>query len=169
MSVAGSRFAYALGQLVLWSADGSAIQGDGAALLKDGGFHRLAIANPRTAPYGVAAMEVLKAMGIDRQLKPKLVRGENIGQAFQYVATGNAELGFVAMSQLAGAAQAVGGSRWVVPPELYRPVRQQAVLLKRAEASEAAAAFIAFLQSAAAKAILVHRYGYGVEPALAGM
>ncbi len=169
LSVAGTRFTYALGKLVLWSADGAAIQGDGVALLKAGDFNRLAIANPRNAPYGVASMEVLKAMYVDQQLKRKLVRGENIGQAFQYVASGNAELGFIAMSQLVGASQSIEGSLWMVPSEMYSPVRQQAVLLKRAEHSEAAAAFIEFLQSAPAKEILVQRYGYGVEPALAGM
>ncbi|WP_424933101.1 molybdate ABC transporter substrate-binding protein [Amaricoccus macauensis] len=154
-AVKGTNFTYALGALVLWSADGS--RASDAAALEAGDFHRLAIANPVTAPYGTAAMQVLDALGLVEELEPKLVRGNNIAQTFQFVETGNAELGFVAASQLAGR-QASSG--WVIDPALYDPIRQDAVLLLEGDETEAARKFLTFLQGAEAAAI-IERFGYG--------
>lgn len=154
-AVEGTDFTYALGALVLWSADGG--RASDAAALKAGDFNRLAIANPVTAPYGKAAIQVLDGLGLVEELEPKLVRGNNIAQAFQFVETGNAELGFVAASQLAGW-QASSG--WVVDTALYDPIRQDAVLLVEGDETEAARKFLTFLQGAEAAAI-IERFGYG--------
>lgn len=138
-------FVYAYGQLVLWSADGRLNTADGAAVLAAGVFSRLAIANPGLAPYGVAAQQTLQNLGVWDTLANKLVLGENIGQTFAMVATGNAELGLVAQSFLAADASR-GGSYWLVPPNLYAPIGQEAVLLKRAESNSTAHAFLAYLR-----------------------
>ncbi len=153
-AVTGSVFAYATGRLVLFSADPGRVTG--RASLAEGEFTRLAIANPELAPYGAAAVEVLEALGLADRLQPTLVRGNNVAQAYQFVVTGNAELGFVALAQVIGHKH---GSRWVVPRELHSPIAQDAVLLARASASEAAAAFLAFLRGPEAAAVLA-RYGY---------
>ncbi len=155
-AVAGSRFTYAVGRLALWSADPALIGEDGAALLREGKFRRLAIANPDLAPYGAAAMEVLEGLGLAGTLRPRIVMGENIGQAFAMVASANAELGFVALSQIAGDDR---GSRWIPPSDSYAPIRQDAVLLARAAENEAALAFLAYLKSDEARAV-VEKYGY---------
>lgn len=161
-AVAGTAFTYALGRLVLYSARPGLVDAHGA-VLASGRFARLSIANPRVAPYGQAAMKVIKARGLTDAVAPKLVTGESIAQAFQFVASGNAELGFVALSQVAAPGQAVAGSYWVVPPSLYGEIRQDAVLLKPGVGRPAAAALLAYLKSPPARA-LIQAWGYGLTP-----
>lgn len=153
LAVPGSRFTYAIGTLVLYSKT-PGLAGPGA--LKAGKFEKLAIADPKAAPYGEAAGETLKHMGLYDQVRPKLVTGSSITQAYQFVATGAAELGFVALSQVV---DEKGGSRWVVPAKNHAPIAQQAVLLKTGADSAAAKAFLAFLKGPKAAAI-IKRYGY---------
>ena len=157
--VAGSQFTYATGKLVLWSAQPGYVDDQGA-VLATGTYAHLAIANPKLAPYGRAGLEVLKARGLADAIVPKLVTGESIAQAHQFVATGNAELGFVALSQVAPQGKPVIGSYWLVPAALYGEIRQDAVLLKTGEKNPAAAALLAYLKSPAAKAV-IRSYGYG--------
>lgn len=158
LAVAGSRFTYATGRLALWSSDAGRVDAKGE-VLRGGGYRRLAIANPKTAPYGTAAMEVLQGLGLQAQVAPRLVQGDSIAQAWQFVATGNAQLGLVAYAQVV---EANSGSFWLVPQTLYTPLRQEAVLLKRGATSGAAGAFLAFLRSERARAI-IGRSGYGIE------
>ena len=158
---AGSRFTYAVGKLVLWSADPQAVDGSGE-VLKTGAFRHLAIANPKTAPYGAAAAEVIDRLGLSERLAPRLIQGDSITQTYQFVASGNAELGFVALSQVALLADDKAGSRWLVPNDLYTPLAQQAVLLKAGEGNAAAEAFYTYLQGPEAQAVVAH-YGYGLE------
>lgn len=158
LAVAGSRFTYATGRLVLFSRTPGLVDGKGAVLAK-GGFEKLAIADPKAAPYGQAAVETLSRLRLQDALRPKIVQGASITQAFQYVQTGAAELGFVALSQVI---DEKGGSRWIVPAADHSPIEQQAVLLKTGQKSEAAKAFLAFLRSAEARAI-IRRYGYEVR------
>jgi len=158
-AVAGSSFTYAIGQLVLWSAKPGFVDDQGA-VLASGRFEHLSIANPKLAPYGAAAVEVLKARGLTEALAPKIVTAESIAQAYQFVATGNAELGFVALSQVAAPGQPAPGSHWVVPGNLYGEIRQDAVLLNPGAKNPAATALLAYLRSDAAKAV-VQSYGYG--------
>ena len=153
--VPGSRFTYAIGQLVLWSVDPHLVDPAGKVLKSDR-FRHLAIANPGLAPYGSAARSVLQALGLWDALTPKLVRGEDIGQAFQFVVSGNAELGFVARSQLQAPGRDFAGSSWQPPQALYPPIEQQAVLLRD---SPAGRAFMTFMQGEEARAI-VRAYGY---------
>lgn len=155
--VEGTVFTYAVGQLVLYSADDELVTG--AETLARGGFQRIAIANPETAPYGRAAIETMKSLNVYDALQPKIVQGQNIAQTFQFVATGNAEVGFVALGQVA---TNEAGSRWVVPREHYSPIRQDAVLLKMGEDNPAAAAFVAFLKSEEAAAI-IEKFGYAID------
>src|SRR5574337_1441237 len=145
-AVAGTRFTYAIGKLVLWSPKPGFVD-DRGAVLASGGFAHLAIANPKTAPYGAAAMQALQARGLSEALAPKLVTAESIGQAFQFVATGNAELGFVALSQVAAPGRPADGSSWLVPQNLYREIRQDAVLLKPGVDNPAAKALLEYLKS----------------------
>lgn len=154
-AVAGTAFTYAVGKLVLFSR--SLDLANGEAVLKEAKFAKIAIANPATAPYGAAAIEVLKALGVHEPLQPKLVQGNNIAQTFQFVDTGNAELGFVALSQVIFAKD---GSRWTVPTRLYSVIAQDAVLLKTGADSEAAKAFLAFLRGPEARAV-IEKFGYG--------
>jgi len=154
--VPGSRFTYAVGKLVLWSSHEDVVE-LGGQLLRTDLFRHLAIANPELAPYGAAARQVLQALGLWEQLSDRLVRGENIGQTFQFVVTGNAELGFVARAQLAQP-PGFGGSAWEPPQSLYDPIEQQAVLLRD---SPAGRAFMAFVKSEEARA-LIRAYGYDV-------
>ncbi|MER0237849.1 molybdate ABC transporter substrate-binding protein [Fulvimarina sp. MAC8] len=156
LAVEGSAFTYAIGAIVLYSPDVDLVAG--AETLQDGDFSRLAIANPQTAPYGAGAVEAMRKLGVFDALQPKLVRGNNIAQAYQFVETGNAELGFVASSQVVDKA----GSKWFVPADLYSAVRQDAVLLKEGEEDEAAKAFVEFLQGPAARSI-IQRYGYELD------
>lgn len=158
LAKAPSRFTYAIGRLVLWSPDEGVVD-DRGAVLQSGSFRHLAVANPRTAPYGAAAMSTLEKLGALPALGPRLVQGENITQTFQFVATGNAELGFVAASQLLKDGKALGGSRWDVPAAFYEPIRQDAVLLVKGADNPAAAALIAFLKSDKARA-MIRSYGY---------
>ncbi len=155
---ASGQFTYANGKLVLWSKQEDLI-GDTADVLTNGGFKRLAIANPKTAPYGVAAMQVLDSLGITKAVRPKLVRGDSIAQTHQFAATGNTELGFVALAQVV---LNDGGSRWIVPQAMYDPIRQDAVLLAKGTDQPAAAALLDYLKGDEARAI-IERYGYGLE------
>lgn len=155
LAVTGSRFTYAVGKLVLWSPRPGRFE-DGAKALAEGDFRFLAIANPRTAPYGLAAQQVLGNLGRWESLQSRIVRGGNIGQTFAYVKSGNAELGFVALSQLAGLDESDRGSTWAVPDELYVSIEQQAVLLAD---REAARAFLDFLRSEPAAAV-IRLHGY---------
>ncbi len=155
-AVAGSRFTYAVGQLVLWSPDAALVDTAGA-VLAGRAFAHLAIANPDLAPYGQAAREALTALGRWDALQPRIVRGENIGQAFQFVVAGAAELGFVALAQVRSPAGDRGGSLWMVPADLYAPIVQQAVLLRD---EPAARAFLAYLQGDEARAVIA-AWGYG--------
>jgi molybdate transport system substrate-binding protein len=153
--VSDSRFTYATGRLVLFSRDGSLVK-DGSTL-RTHRFTRLAIANPLTAPYGAAAVETLRSLAVYDALAPRIVQGNNIAQTYQFVATGNAELGFVALSQVARHGE---GSRWIVPDHLHPAIAQDAVLLRRGADNEAARAFLDFLAGAEAAA-LKRQYGYG--------
>lgn len=155
LAAPGSRFTYAIGRLVLYSKTPGLVD-DRGAVLKSGRFGKLAIADARTAPYGVAAVETLRALGVEAALRPTLARGTSITQAYQFVDTGAAELGFVALSQVASVK---GGSRWIVPAAYHTPIEQQAVLLKSAAGNPAAVAFIAYLKSDEARAV-IRRYGY---------
>jgi len=159
LAVAGSNYTYAIGKLVLWSPQPGYVDDQGTVLAA-GKFAHLAIANPKLAPYGQAGMEVLKARGLLDSVTPKLVNAESIAQAFQFVATGNAELAFVALSQVATPGRPASGSYWLVPPSLYGEIRQDAVLLKKGEKSPAAIALLAYLKSAPAISV-IQSYGYG--------
>jgi molybdate transport system substrate-binding protein len=156
-AVAGTRFTYAIGKLVLWSMDPGLVDPAGA-VLGTSRFRHVAISNPETAPYGAAARQVLQGLDLWQRLAPRLVQGEDIGQTWQFVATGNAELGFMALSQVRAAGKPQG-SLWIVPAKLYRPIEQQAVLLARGKDDPAARAFLDFLRSAPARA-LIEEFGY---------
>lgn len=157
-AVPGSRFTYAIGKLMLWSAQPGYVDSQGA-VLKTGQFQHLAIANPKTAPYGAAAMAVLTHLNLLDAIQPKLVTGENIAQAHQFVATGNAELGFVALSQVMQNGQLTGGSGWQVPDNLHEPIRQDAVMLTKGKDQPAAEALMKYLKGDKARAV-IQSYGY---------
>jgi len=159
-AVAGTNFTYAIGKLVLWSARPGFVDHQGAVLASDKVKH-VAIANPKVAPYGAAAMEVIKARGLSDAVTPKLVTAESIAQAHQFVASGNAELGFVALSQVAVPGKPTPGSYWAVPANLYGEIRQDAVLLKAGADNPAAKALLDYLKSEAAKK-LIREFGYGL-------
>jgi molybdate transport system substrate-binding protein len=156
-AVKGTQFTYAIGKLVLWSRVVDVTHGDEA--LKAGDFARLAIADPAAAPYGAAAVETMKALGVYDVLRPKIVQGGNIAQTFQFVDTKNAEVGFVALSQLEGKTE---GTRWLVSRTLYAPIRQDAVLLEKGRNDAASKAFLEFLEGPEAHAI-IERFGYALE------
>ncbi|NHI00370.1 molybdate ABC transporter substrate-binding protein [Oceanimonas sp. MB9] len=158
--VPGSRFTYALGTLVLWSPDRGLIDAE-QSVLNNGDFRFLAIANPATAPYGRAAQEVLTGMGLWERFSKKMVRGENIGQTYQYVYSRNADLGFVAKSQVFSQGQFADGSWWEVPADRYAPIVQQAVQLRD---TPAATALLDYLRSPAGLAV-IQAYGYGTDAA----
>jgi molybdate transport system substrate-binding protein len=157
LAVADSLFTYAVGKLVLFSANPGLVTGE--QTLRDGKFNKIALANPTTAPYGAAAVETMKALDVYDALAGKIVQGNNIAQTFQFIDTGNAELGFVALSQVI---TKPGGSRWIVSANLYTPIRQDAVLLRSGVDSEVAKAFLAFLKGPEANAV-IERYGYATE------
>ncbi|WP_277373188.1 molybdate ABC transporter substrate-binding protein [Pseudomonas sp. AA-38] len=157
-TVPGSRFTYAIGSLVLWSADANYLDGTDAAL-KAGQFKHLAIANPKAAPYGLAATQVLDKLGLSEAVKGKLVEGQNITQAQQFVATGNAELGFVALSQVYKDGQLASGSAWIVPEAMHEPIKQDAVILKPGANNPAAAALVEYLKGPEA-AKVIESFGY---------
>ena len=155
-AVAGSPFTYAIGKLVLFSKTPGLV--DGEVTLKQGKFAKIAIANPAIAPYGAAGVEVMKKLGVYAALAPKIVQGNSIAQTYRFIDTSNAEVGFVALSQVAFVQ---GGSRWLVPSELYTPIAQDAVLLKPGTDNKAAYGFLAFLKSPEARAV-IEKYGYGI-------
>ncbi|MDU9023289.1 molybdate ABC transporter substrate-binding protein [Pseudomonas corrugata] len=157
-TVKGSRFTYAIGTLALWSAKDGYVDEQGQ-VLKNNGFQHLSIANPKAAPYGLAATQVLDKLGLAGQVKGKIVEGQNITQAYQFVSTGNAELGFVALSQVYKDGKLTGGSAWIVPAELHDPIKQDAVILDKGRANPAAKALMAYLQGPKAAAI-IQAYGY---------
>lgn len=161
LAVQGTRFTYAIGKLALWSADPALIDAKGKVLGKNQ-FNKIAMANPKTAPYGEAAMETLNALQLKRQIEPKIVMGENISQTYQFVATANAALGFVALSQITKDNKMIGGSAWVVPEKLYSPINQDAVLLVHGKDSVAARQFLVFLKGDEALKV-IKSYGYGVK------
>jgi molybdate transport system substrate-binding protein len=156
--VPGSRFTYAVGRLVLWSAATGVVDGEGA-VLKRNAFRHLAIANPKTAPYGLAATQVLERLGLAEAVRPKLVEGTNISQVYQFVASGNAELGFVALSQVYKDGRLGAGSAWIVPAELYEPIRQDAAILASGRDNPAAQALADYLKGPKAAAV-IRAYGY---------
>jgi molybdate transport system substrate-binding protein len=158
LAVAGTRFTYAVGRLVLYSKTPGLVDAAGA-VLKAGRFAKLAIADPSAAPYGAGAVQTMIRLGVYDALKPKLVMGSSITQAYQFVETGAAELGFVALSQVI---DVKGGSRWPVPAADHAPIDQQAILLKTGQANPAARAFLAFLKGPQAVAI-IRKYGYDVR------
>jgi len=158
LTVPGTRFTYAIGKLVLWSSKPGFVDKEGK-VLKKGHFAHLALANPKTAPYGAAAVEVLNHLGLFQSLEPKFVQGENIAQTQQFVATGNAELGFLALSQVQKNGKLTGGSVWQIPDSLYSPIRQDAVILTKGKDNPAAVALLAFLKGDKAKTI-IKSYGY---------
>ena len=157
VAVPDSLFTYAIGQLVLWSRVVDVT--DGEAALKAGNFKKLSIANPVAAPYGTAAVETMQALGVYDALKPNVVQGDSVAQAFQFVDTRNAEVGFVALAQLYGI---TAGTRWEVPSSLHAPIRQDAVLLKTGANSDASKAFLDFLKGPEARAI-IERFGYALK------
>lgn len=159
--LAGGRFTYAVGKLVLWSSKAGYVDGEGK-VLKEGSFGHIAIANPGLAPYGAAAMQTLKGLGLLDSLSPKMVQGENISQTFQFVASGNAELGFVALSQVWKDGKLVSGSAWVVPAKLYSPIRQDAAVLSSSKEKTAAAALANYLKGERARAV-IKSYGYDFQ------
>lgn len=157
-AVAGSHFTYAVGRLVLWSAKSDYVDGKGE-VLKHGNFLHLALANPKTAPYGAAGLEVLKKLGVLDAVQARIVQGENIAQTHQFVATGNAELGFVALSQVYKDGKMAPGSAWIMPASLYAPIRQDAVLLAKGKANTAAEALLNYLKGDKAKTV-IKSFGY---------
>lgn len=158
-AVPGTRFTYAIGRLVLWSAKPGLVDDQGQ-ILKQGKFEHLAIANPKFAPYGAAAVEVMNNLNLYPALAAKLVQGENIAQTYQFVESGNAELGFVALSQVIKDGKIGSGSGWILDPKLYRAITQEAVLLKKGEGNPAALALLDYLKGKPARAV-IDTYGYG--------
>lgn len=160
LGVAGSRFTYAIGTLVLWSKQPGLVDEKGD-VLRSGKFERIAMANPKLAPYGAAAVETLTQMGVLQAVRPKVAQGENISQTYQFVATQNAQLGFVALSQVMVDGRVSQGSAWVVPAHLHSPIRQDAILLVKGRDAPAAAALMRFLRSERARA-LIRTFGYAL-------
>lgn len=158
LALASSQFTYAEGQLVLWSSHPQKVDVQGKVLFSSS-LQQLALANPKTAPYGVAAIEVLKQLGRYNELRSKLVQGKNISQTYQFVSTGAVQQGFVAMSQVYRQGQLIKGSAWVVPNHLYSPLNQDAVLLQQGASNPAARAFLTFLKSEQAQT-LIRSFGY---------
>ncbi len=160
LGVKGSRFTYAMGKLALWSPVAGRFD-NAEAYLKKGDFSHVSIANPKTAPYGLAAKQVMEHLGVWDKLTDKIVRGDSIAQTFQFVASGNAQVGFVAMSQVKAWKEGEG-SVWDIPQTYYAPIEQQAVLLEKGETNVAAQAFLKFLKSSEARKVIT-AYGYGVK------
>ncbi|MBV1913903.1 MAG: molybdate ABC transporter substrate-binding protein [Pseudomonadales bacterium] len=170
LAVEGSQFTCARGTLVLWSAKPNQLMNDvdyktnsAADILKQGQFNKLAIANPQLAPYGKAALEALDHLGLKETIKPKLVQGQNIAQTYQFVSSGNAQLGLIAKSQVTETDSTYNHFFWAIPKNLYSPIRQDAVLLRTGKDSTAAKALMDYLRSAKSKAI-INRFGYNSEP-----
>jgi molybdate transport system substrate-binding protein len=159
-TVAGSRFTYAVGTLALWSAKEGYVDDQGE-VLKANQYQHLSIANPKAAPYGLAATEVLDKLKLTEATKPKIVEGQNISQAYQFVSTGNAELGFVALSQIYKDGKVTSGSAWIVPSNLYSPIKQDAVVLAKGKDNAAAKALMDYLKGPKAAAI-IKSFGYAL-------
>ncbi|EIM15023.1 molybdate ABC transporter substrate-binding protein [Pseudomonas chlororaphis] len=157
-TVKGSRFTYAIGTLALWSAKDAYVDSKGQ-VLKDNQYQHLSIANPKAAPYGLAATQVLARLGLTEQVKGKIVEGQNITQAYQFVSTGNAELGFVALSQIYKDGKVSSGSAWIVPAQMHDPIKQDAVILNKGKDNPAAKALVDYLKGAKAAAV-IQSYGY---------
>jgi molybdate transport system substrate-binding protein len=160
LGVPGSRFTYAIGTLVLWSTKPGLVDAN-ASVLRSGNYNKLAIANPRLAPYGKAAVEVLAGMGLLAGARAKFVMGENIAQTYQFAHTGNADIGFVALSQVMKDGKLTGGSAWIVPARLHTPIRQDALILASGKGNAAASALLDYLKTDKAKAI-IRAYGYEI-------
>lgn len=160
LGVKGSRFTYAIGHLVLWSPDRSLMLSEDT--LKSGAFKHIAIANPKTAPYGMAAMQTMKKLGVWEKLQPRIVTGENLGQTIGFMESGNAELGFVALSQALDQKLNSTGARWEVPAHLHDPITQDAILLARGKDNPAAQSLLEFIRGPQATAI-IERYGYSLK------
>ena len=161
LALGETRFTYAVGSLVLWSPEADMID-ERATRLHRGDFTRIALANPKLAPYGAAAVDVLQNLGLERATRARWVMGENIAQTFQFVSSGNASLGFVALSQITDQRRRGQGSLWIIPPELYQPIRQDAVLLQRGAHNQVAVAFMTFLAGEVAGRI-IEAHGYGIR------
>ena len=165
LAVAGTRFTYATGRLALWSKSPNLVDDKGEVLRSNRfeklGIQKIAIADPKLAPYGIAAMEVINKMGVQAVVTPKLVQGESIGQAYQFVSTENAQLGFVALSQISFDGRITQGSAWVVPQSMHTPLKQDAVLLNSGKDNTAALALLKYLQADKAKTI-IRQYGYAL-------
>jgi molybdate transport system substrate-binding protein len=160
LAVKGSRFTYAIGRLALWSPNSNVVNGEQA--LRSDAFKHLAMANPKTAPYGVAAMQTLQKLGVWEKLQSRIVMGENLGQAMGFIESGNAELGFVALSQILDPKVKVKGSRWEVPIDLYDPIVQDVILLERGKDNPGAKSLMAFTGSQRAT-VIIERYGYALK------
>lgn len=160
LGVADSRFIYAQGKLALWSSSPGYVDA-GGKVLRDAKFEKIAVANPRLAPYGRAAEQTLQALGLLEKLQPRFITGENISQTQQFVASGSVPLGFVALAQVLALPEAQRGSYWLVPADLYQPLDQEAVLLKSAEQNAGARAFLAYLKTPAAQEI-IRKFGYAL-------
>lgn len=159
LAIDGTRFTYAIGKLVLWSASPNVVD-DKGDVLRRGSFQHLSLANPKLAVYGAAGQAVMQKLGVWDAIEPKLVLGESITQAYQFVASGNAELGFVAYSQVVGHGGKISsGSAWMVPPELHAPLAQDVILLAPGKDSAVAKAVVDYLRSEKARAIILS-YGY---------
>ena len=161
VALPSTQITYAIGKLVLWSANGEMITND-ASILDKNIFKKIAIANPELAPYGKAAIETLNQLGQYNQIQSKIVWGENIAQTHQFVLTGNAQLGFVSASQVMREGKFIEGSGWVVPESLYQPILQDAILLTRGKNSSAAIAFLKYLESTQSQSI-IQKFGYGIS------
>jgi molybdate transport system substrate-binding protein len=159
-TLAGSRFTYAIGRLVLWSKQPGFVD-DAGEVLRKGSFEKIAIADPKLAPYGAATVEVMDKMGVRQALQSKIVQGENISMAYQWTSTGNVALGFVALSQVMVDGKINEGSAWIIPPSLHAPIRQDAVALNNSKDNPAAAAFMAYLKSDKARSI-IKSFGYAL-------
>jgi molybdate transport system substrate-binding protein len=158
IGVAGSSFTYAFGKLVVWSRLPGFVDNQGE-VLRSGKFQRMAIANPKLSPYGAAAIETLTKLDLLQELRPKLVQGDNISQTYQFVASENAQLGFVALSQINAGGTSVQGSVWAVPQSYYKPIQQNAILLSQGQHASAALALMRYLRTDQAKA-LIRSFGY---------
>ncbi|WP_322847046.1 molybdate ABC transporter substrate-binding protein [Pseudomonas sp. B33.4] len=157
-TVKGSRFTYAIGTLALWSAKEGYVDGKGEVLKKNE-YQHLSIANPKAAPYGLAATQVLEKLKLTEATKAKIVEGQNITQAYQFVSTGNAELGFVALSQIYKDGKVSSGSAWIVPADMHDPIKQDAVILNKGKDNAAAKALVEYLKGPKAAAV-IKSYGY---------
>ena len=160
LAVTATQFTYAVGKLVLWSAKPAVVDASGE-VLKKGNFEHIALADPKLAPYGAAALQAMKALGVHEALTAKIVTAENISQSYQFVGSGNALLGFVALSQILRDGK-IEGSHWLVPASLYQPIRQDAVILEKGKGKPAAEALMKFLKGDKAKTV-IRSYGYDLR------